>query len=259
MEECRIRDQQLENLDERIKGLFLNLPKSKRVELDIEEIKDKISEYTNAIDTLKMEFRNLPPKEKEIYKTKAKTYQTQLRNYKNEIDWNVAKNKKEDLKGGRVDVGGASSAQGRMDHGLAVQAQSDESLGRTLKVIEDTKAIGRDVAVKLEQQTTQLEKMYDDLKDTQGTLARSAAILKRMARKTLTDKYVWGVVCLVGLAILGLILWKVADPEGSAAVNVPDQLTQKRDVGFNTGIAATSANMNTLVVAVLLVSLLVSF
>jgi len=227
MEECRIRDKQLEELDERIKQLFDGIEKSKRAELDIEEIKDKIVEYTNAVDTLKMEFRNLPARDKGIYKTKAKNYSTALRTYKNDLDWLIAKHTRDDLTDGRSDLAGPSGDDDKMKQGLEIQAQSEDSLGRSLAVVNETIKVGRDVTVKLAEQTEQLERMYDDLKDTQGTMARSAAILKRMARKTMTDKYVWCVVVMVVLAILGLILWKQIDPDATANLEVPDTLKKQ--------------------------------
>lgn len=227
-----MRDTQLQQLDEDINKIFDGFKTSSRQELDLEEVRDKITEYTNALDNLKMEFRNLPPKEKGVYKSKAKQYATNLRTHKSKMDWEVVSNTRNQvLDGKNADGLKPATADGLMAQGLKTQEESQDSLARTLRTIEDTKTVGREVTVKLAAQTEQLTRMYDDLKDTQGTVARSTEILKRMARKSMTDKYVWGVVCLVGIAILGLILWKLADPDSSESIYVPDPVTKKHDLG----------------------------
>src|SRR5437667_326154 len=83
--------------------------------------------------------------------------------------------------------------------------KSKESLERTLRVVQDTKQVGIDTNAKLEANTAQIEGMYDKLESIESTLTRSTKVIKRMARKMATDKYVWVVVFLVFMAIIAII------------------------------------------------------
>merc|ERR1712080_9648 len=102
-----------------------------------------------------------------------------------------------------------------------LQEENQESLQRTMQKINESKAIGQDVATKLENQTQQLEKMDDDLADITDTLNRANKTIKRMARGVASDKIIWILSFLVFLAIIGIVIYKVLDP--SADVNVPTE------------------------------------
>lgn len=233
--EINMRDEQLQDLDEALEELFEKLPKSKRKALDIDEIKDKLHEYTNALDSFKMEIRTQNQADKSTFKGKAKKYAANLKKFKGDLEWQETQMNKADLMDGYDPEKGADmkTADGMMQHGLSVQQESKESLQRTLQTANEALDIGKETAVKLEQQTEQLTRVYDDLGDIDGTLNRSRAIIKRMARKMRTDRYLWGVFILCMLAIAGLIIWKIVDPE--ADVVVPDVLTKKHEAGLNGG------------------------
>jgi len=218
-----MRDEQLQDLTEQLTDLTEGLEKSQRRALDIITIKEKLDFYKNALDSLKMDLRNVQnASDVQTYTQKKKNYGQALRKFKSKLEWAESTMQRGELLDGASDgMSKGQSAEEFMNYGLKKQEETKDALSRTAKTIEETKQVGRDVTVKLEEQTAQLESMYDALKETQGTLQRSTAILKRMARKTMTDKYVWCVVSLVGIAILGLILYKVINPETDV---VPDEL-----------------------------------
>ena len=64
--------------------------------------------------------------------------------------------------------------------------------------------------------------MYDELETIEGTMKRSKVIIKRMARKVTTDKYIWFVIFLCVAAIIFIIVWKSIHPESN--YNVPEDL-----------------------------------
>jgi len=226
--EIKMRDEQLQDLQEDLTNLFEKLPKSKRKELDIDEIKDKIHEYTNALDSFKLEIRTQTQNDKAAYKTKAKKYAADLKVFKSDLEWQESQANKAELMDGYDPNAAAdmNSAQGMMKHGLKTQDDSKESLQRTLATANEALDIGKETAVKLEAQTEQLTRVYDDLGDMDGTLNRSRAIIKQMARKMRTDRYLWGVFILLLLAVAGIIVWKAVDPD--ADVVAPDQIDSNR-------------------------------
>jgi preprotein translocase subunit Sss1 len=227
MEEIRIRDEQLTDLDAELSVLFEGLEESARKELDLDEIKDKIHEYGNALDSFKFELRSQAPANRSLYKEKAKKFKSNLRKYKSDLKWQETQNTRDQLFDGAT-AGGAdeATAEGYMKKGLDIQQQSKESLQRSAAKVAETQQIGRETAVKLAQQTKQLEKVADDLDSIESTLARSTKIIKRMARKVSTDKYIWVLVFLVLCAIVGIIGYKLTNPE--ADVTEKDSLNNAR-------------------------------
>jgi len=221
-DEIKIRDNQLAQLDEELVALFAGLEKSKRRELDVIELREKVHAYNNALDCLKMEMRTGPDKEQ--YKAKAKTYANNYRKYKTDLEWAEKQGTKTELMdGARGDQAAKmATAEGMMEHGLATQAASKDALGRIREKVGETRDIGVATAATLASQTDQLEHMYDDLQDINSTLQRSTVIIRRMGRKLTTDKYMWVMSLLVMAVIIAIIIYKLAVP--SANVNTPDQL-----------------------------------
>jgi len=97
-----------------------------------------------------------------------------------------------------------------MDHGKKVLVESKDSLQRTMGVVAKTTDIALATAAKLDAQQKQLEKIFEDLKSLDSTLARSNRIIKRIGRKMATDKYLWVIAFLVIFFILFIIIWKSA-------------------------------------------------
>ena len=114
-------------------------------------------------------------------------------------------------------TGDLETADGLMKHGLEVQDKSKDSLQRTLRVVHETKVIGQDTVVKLEQNTEQIQGMYDKLESIETTLQRSTKIIKIMARKVATDKYIWVIAFIVFGVIIFIIVWKAMHNSSSSS------------------------------------------
>ena len=83
------------------------------------------------------------------------------------------------------------------------------------KFIERLDKVGQETAVKLEEQRQQIENVYNDLYEIDDMLERSKAIMKRMLRRAMTNRYLW---CLIGLILVGIIFiiaWKSAGEDSS--------------------------------------------
>ena len=122
-----------------------------------------------------------------------------------------------------------STIDGMINHGNKVLSQSKASLVRTVQTIQDAREIGIDINNKLEQQTQQTERMYDHIDSIDSTLGRSTKILKRMARKMLTDKYLWCVITLV----LGAIIFIIIAPKLGFKFNSSNSTTQNTNTQSN--------------------------
>jgi len=222
-EEIKIRDEQLQELDKDLKELFIKITNTKKQAECVAEIKDKVADYQNALDSFKMEIRSQAPGDKAIYKTKAKVFRDNLKQYRNDLSWQERVCARDALLGdAHQEDPDLESSEGLMSHGLNIQQSSKESLQRTMAVTAEAQVIGRETAVKLESQTAQLENVYDNLESMESAVKRSKKIITRMARKVTTDKYIWIVVFLVIVAIVFVIVWKSVYPETN--VNMPEQM-----------------------------------
>lgn len=130
-----------------------------------------------------------------------------------------------------------------MSHARGIMTEDVETLKRTVGVIADTKEvraplcararrgvwrrdtcarrgvdaaqIGQQVAVKLEEQRQQIEGIYNDLYEIDDHLKRSMAIMKRMLRRTLTNRYLWCLIMLILIGVVFIGVWKGTGQQGS--------------------------------------------
>lgn len=70
--------------------------------------------------------------------------------------------------------------------------------------------MGTSTAQKMKLQTEQLNRVHDQAFEIEGTLHRATFIVKRMLRRTATDRYIWCMSFLVVVAIIFIIVWKIA-------------------------------------------------
>jgi hypothetical protein len=73
-----------------------------------------------------------------------------------------------------------------MDVGKSTLDESGSALKRILVKVAESKQIGVDTAIQVQEQTNQIEGIYDDLYQIEGTIKRSQAIMKRMFRSVRT-------------------------------------------------------------------------
>lgn len=225
-EELQMKDLQMKGLTEKLTELLSGLDKSKRKELDLNDIQSKLKEFQIALDAGHIEFRHLGPNatNKNEYKIMLRDHKSSLKELKNEFEWKKAAATKDELLAdgsNGADNTELETAEGMMKHGLDIQDKSKQSLERTLRVVQDTKTIGQDTNAKLEANTAQIEGMHDKLESIESTLQRSTKVIKRMARKMATDKYVWVIVFLVFVAIVFLIVWKNIKKSSTTDLLVP--------------------------------------
>jgi t-SNARE complex subunit (syntaxin) len=203
-----------------MRELMATMDKSERKAADLDDLQSALKEYQIALDGFKIEIKGQSDANKAIYKKKFREHKADYGDLKNDIDWKRTQiNKNEllgDAEGKQTDL---STGDGLMKHGLEVQESSKESLQRTLGKVTETTQIGRDTANKLSEQTKQLEGMHDTLEDIQTSLQRSTKIIKRMARKLASDKYIWCICFCVLAAIIFIIIYSQIN-KGSGT-NVP--------------------------------------
>lgn len=222
------RDEQLTNLEETIKKLFEEINGNPTDDV-LQQIQDKISEFSFACEGFKLELSDCV-KDKQQYKQKFRQYRITLKQFNTDLAWQKTNSTKNVLlEGATAEALQGESEEALINHGLEVQQASSESLQRTLAVTAETQVIARSTAQTLDAHTQQLTRMYDDLEKIDSALDRSAVLMRRMARRVLTDKYIWVLVFLVVVAIIVIIVYKTLDPEGGKDLNAPELTFGTRD------------------------------
>ena len=203
-----MKDLQMKGLTEKIGELLDKLGKSKRKELDLQDVAQRIKEFQIALDSAAIELRHIGnhPDKAEL-KQMLREHKNQLKELKIRYEERKGAIVKDELLGDHSEeTDRLETAEGLMEHGLNTQAKSQESLQRTLATIERTKEVGTDVVLKLETNTKQIQNMYDELEQIESSLARSTKIIRRIGRKMATDRYIWVMIVLLLCAILVIIV-----------------------------------------------------
>jgi methyl-accepting chemotaxis protein len=95
-----------------------------------------------------------------------------------------------------------------MKYGMKLQEDDNTRLKNIARTVEDAKEIGIITNQKLADQTDVIVKIDDDLNQIETTLERTAKVIKRIARRLLTDKCIWALVLMLVVGIIMLILFK---------------------------------------------------
>jgi len=221
MEEIRIREGQLDELSEEVKCLLDGLEKSGRRAQDIDDLEERFHTYENTLDAMQMELKSLSPNDKKNWKKKFRQYKKQLKEMKNDFEWKKSNKVRDDLIGDHEeDKADLNTADGLMNHGRTILDEGKKALERAQQNVAKTTEIAKKTAEKLADQQRQLEKIFDDIKSIDSTLARSTRIIKRIGRKIATDKYLWVIIFIVIFFIIFIIVWKATGHGGS--VNTPN-------------------------------------
>ena len=86
--------------------------------------------------------------------------------------------------------------------------------------------MGAETAQKLKGQTEQLKNIDADIMKVKSNLKRADLLLRAFMRRMMTDKVIMIFVCLIFCGIVGIIVYKVVDPQGAdeSGLNVPDEV-----------------------------------
>lgn len=98
-----------------------------------------------------------------------------------------------------------STSTEMIEHGLAINAETNASLDRTKAIVAETATLGGATLVKIGQQNQQIAKSIDELAEIDTILARSNKIIRRIGRKIAGDKLLWFLGFLIIVAIVVIV------------------------------------------------------
>lgn len=189
----------------------------------INELGNRMQRAKTVLQSFKVEMRELPRDQNEIYNLKAKEHHETLQKLQGDLKWAKTENDRGAL--GVRNVDEMTSVE-IIQEAAKVQDSSLGAVGRMKAQIADTKQIGNETAAQLKAQTEQLKQIDQDIMKVQGNLNRADLLLRAFMRRMMTDKIVMVFMCLIFCGVIGIVVYKFIDPQGAedSGINVPDQL-----------------------------------
>lgn len=216
-----MRDKQMQDIHVECEALLKQFDKQtsnvKQAEI-ISQLKDYVKDFEGAFDYSQIEMGDLESQPgglelRQRYTKKNRELKKLFQQVKKDIQWKESKIVKADLFGDSAERYGnevdPDSKEGRLQQAREQMQDSKTSLARTLHLTGQITDTGRDIVVKLDEDTERLEKIFNDLSEMEQILDRSKRVLTNIARSMKTDGYLWCLIGLVFFAVLGIIGYEV--------------------------------------------------
>eukprot|EP01116_Phalansterium_solitarium_P014921 TRINITY_DN3283_c0_g1_i1.p1 TRINITY_DN3283_c0_g1~~TRINITY_DN3283_c0_g1_i1.p1 ORF type:complete len:234 (+),score=10.84 TRINITY_DN3283_c0_g1_i1:87-788(+) len=207
----------LEEIDKGIKALPKIKAEADR-ELKITHINNRISRAKDSLRSYKVEIRELSSKAEAVpYQAKAKEFGDAINQYIQDLTF--AQDKAQNAPPGK---GPAKPPPKKLDDMTAdevlnkaaeTQVKSITSLDNTLRMIEETKAIGAETAAELKAQTEKLGGVDKDLDEMESYLKQADKQMRAFVRRMATDKIILAFIFLIVAGIIFIIVWSVLHPD----------------------------------------------
>jgi hypothetical protein len=225
MTEIAMRDTQLSELIASMQAKLKAMESGERKNEDFEDVEERLKQAENAVEMFRMEFRSLGHGDKAEYREKLKKHKNDLKSIANDLAWLRQNANRAQLMGApRDQLQGVDldTKEGLIAHGRKVQDESIAALQRTAGVVANTRGVAADTAVKVQEQTNQIDNFHKNIYEIDDMLERSKEIIRRMMRRTLTNRYIWILIVLILIGIAGIIAIEVNKKDkGSSGDNVP--------------------------------------
>jgi hypothetical protein len=211
-DEIRIRHHQMEDIWEDCQEVLKKFDKASDKMYVLDQLNSKAEDFESAWDNYKIELAGLKSELRSEYQKHGQTHRKRLRDLKTDIAWKKTAASKDDLFSDLSLPAGPdmNTREGLQQHAEETLQDSKSSLQNTLSTVNKTVVVGRDVSNKLDEQTEQLQAVFDELTEMGQVLDRSKRVMKKMARMMATDKYLWCLVGTVFIGIIGIIGYEIA-------------------------------------------------
>ena len=122
--------------------------------------------------------------------------------------------------GSGEDITNQMSTQQLMSTGRRTMSETEKSIQRSARVVEDTIAIGQQTAAMLSEQTHQMEKIVNDLDEIQFSMKKAKKLIGDITRSMATDKCILMILMLIVGGIVVIIILKVAKVKLVKGINI---------------------------------------
>lgn len=199
----------------------------------LRDLEERMKRAKQVLHSFKVEMRELPREQATAYDLKHKEHHAKLQALNGDLQ--IAKSDVD-----RQQLGVRSIEEMTPGEILEVAGKTQDaslaSVNRMKQRIEESKQVGAETADKLRSQTEQLKNIDVDIMKVKSNLNRADLLIRAFVRKMMTDKIIMLLVCLIFLGVIGIIIYKMVDPDAGEAAE------QAEESGWNSQIY--SANQN---------------
>uniref|UniRef100_A0A7S2IXW3 t-SNARE coiled-coil homology domain-containing protein n=1 Tax=Haptolina brevifila TaxID=156173 RepID=A0A7S2IXW3_9EUKA len=187
------------------------------------DVNQRLERAKNVIWQLKVEGRDMPKAQEREYMGKANELKGQLDGMQGELHLI-----KQDMERQQIGVRTVDemTTQEVIAEGAKIQDRDLSALERMKRQVAETGEVAAATAMRLKGQTDQLKNIDTDVGKVKSNLSRADLLVRQFMRKMMTDKLVMIFMCLIVCGIIGIIVYKVMDPQGAEENNiaVPDEV-----------------------------------
>lgn len=229
-EELNYYDEELGELIQEIEKGIGTLRKIKDGHAKLERIGElnlRLQRARQTLQSYKVEMRELLREQLPEYDERAKEFHAALQKCQGDLQHAKTEAERSGLGVRPVEELTATEMIGEAH---TVQNKSLASVRRMQQQVEMTKAVGAETAATLKGQTEQLQRVDADIMKVRSNLTRADDLLRAFMRRMMTDKIVMGFMCLIFCGVIGIVAYKIVDPDGAKedGVNVPDEISDPK-------------------------------
>jgi len=236
-EEVQYYDEELTELVQTIEDGVDQLARKRQPAAKAEAIanlEERMKRAKQVLHSFKVEMRELQRDQLQLYDAKHKEHHAKLQALNGDLQ--IAKSDVDRQNLGVRSIEEMSPAE-ILEVAGKTQDQSLASVNRMKQRIAESKQVGSETAEKLRGQTEQLRNIDVDIMKVKSNLNRADVLIRAFVRKMMTDKIIMLFVCLIFLGVIGIIIYRVVDPEGSE-----DNNSNNNNNAWNAGIYDANQN-----------------
>lgn len=102
-------------------------------------------------------------------------------------------------------------------YGTRLHDEMDSAADRIIRDVQETTDVAIGIAEQVDEQTKQIAGIDATLSEIDSEVDKATIVMRRMSRRVMTDKYIWILIALVLMAIIGVIVASVLGEDGGSS------------------------------------------
>ncbi|XP_039002387.1 novel plant SNARE 11-like isoform X2 [Hibiscus syriacus] len=199
----------------------------------LEELTDKMRECKRLIKEFDTELKETESRNdantRKMLNEKKQSMIKELNSYVALKKHNLENNKRVDLFDGpsegfgeeNVLLASSMTNQQLMDRGNQMMDETDQSIDRAKKVVQDTVDVGTETAAALKAQTEQMSRIVNELDSIHFSIQKASKLVKEIGRQVATDKCIMALLFLIVIGVIAIIIVKIVNPNNKDIRDIP--------------------------------------
>jgi chromosome segregation ATPase len=225
MNEVETIDREVRQELKEIEESLLKMENGLVTERESSSVKRKIAHVKSQLKRMDIELRQVTNRDAaRNFKPIIRDHNKKLKDLEQQLEWTQAgkagNTQDPNNKYAGMDI--SRNEEDAINYGRDLQNRTQEAADNAITTLVETTNIATDTAQKVHEQTEQIKQIDQTLVEVDNELERANRILKRMARRVMTDKYIWCLVALVFIAIVIIIALSISNGKVKTKQYQPD-------------------------------------